>query len=126
MAPSAVRAALRVRRRVRVSHREIEPLLRQVHEAIGEIELDADLDQYGDGSVTALEAAGGIDLLLSPHFALDIALERPVAVKILKPALAADEDIAKETQRLEADVSAGRITPPAAAERPLPRPPAIS
>ena len=35
----------------------------------------------------------------------------------LLAALAADEDIAKETQRLEADVSAGRITPPAAAER---------
>ncbi len=39
----------------------------------------------------------------------------------LLAALAADEDIAKETQRLEADVSAGRITPPAAAERLLAR-----
>ena len=39
----------------------------------------------------------------------------------LLAALAADEDIAKETQRLEADVSAGRMTPPAAAERLLAR-----
>lgn len=39
----------------------------------------------------------------------------------LLAALAADEDIAEESQRLEAEVAAGRITPPAAAERLLAR-----
>lgn len=39
----------------------------------------------------------------------------------LLAALAADDDIAKESQRLEAEVAAGRITPPAAAERLLAR-----
>ena len=36
-------------------------------------------------------------------------------------ALAADQEIAKETQRLEGEVAAGRMTPPAAAERLLAR-----
>ena len=39
----------------------------------------------------------------------------------LLQALAADEEIAKESQRLEGEVAAGRMTPPAAAERLLAR-----